>query len=286
VKDVDKVITVKLDTAVIGPNSGATSSGHLVALDHNSSRGTGQDSGATYNIGAAQGTTAFNGVRVMKSFPTVGLGSLPSTGLSDNRLGRFTVTAGATGPVSLTEFNLSFATSSLVTAGGQLSNVNIYAYGDSAYSNAVGSGTNGAVNLTGHPLTSTGASSVGWQTSATNFEFTVTDSSGASTTLQVPTGTTYYFEVRGTVTGIQSGSSVVTTLKGDSAPAFVAGGRYSNPLGKADDSTPHCALVGQCGFIWSPNSTTTSVVRASADWTDGTSVPGLPSNGLIMTRSQ
>ncbi len=292
-KDLDKVLTIKLDTATIGNNQAATSSGHLIVLNFISGKGTGQDSGTAYNLGAANGSTSVAGVRVMKSYPTVALGTLPSTGLADGRLGRFTVTANSSGSISLTEFNFLFATTSVV-----LTNVNVYAYTDSSYSQKVtGIGDDGAVSQTMMLSCTTGlANPCGWASSATNFEVQVTDSASASTTIQVPAGTTYYFEVRGTVAGVTTGSTVVTTLRGDTAAAFSGGyppsmqaGRYSNPMGRSwtdgGATSTICDLVAECAFIWSPNSTT-SATRTAVDWTDGTSVPGLPSNGLIMTRSQ
>ncbi len=277
----DVNLTVKLDFSSIATGGSATSSGHFVAVDFVSGKGTGVGSGGTYNLGAANGSTAVAGIRVFKSFPTVATGSgLSTTGLADGRLGRFTVTADSHGPVNLAEFNLQFATSSIT----QLSAVNIYGFTNSDYTGPISNLTGtGAVNYRGQTLTGpTSTNAALWTSSATNFEFSVTDSTGASTTIQVPAGTTYYFEIRGTVTGVTTGSSVVTTLRGDTYAPFTASGRYANPLVSYTNSTA-IDTVGEAAFIWSPNSTTTAVL-GSQDWTNAYNIPGLPSNGLIFNR--
>ena len=285
----DKVLTLKLDLATIGNNAAATSSGKFIAVNFNALKGVGVDSGTTYDNGDTTGSTAVSGIRMMKSFPTVSAETIGSTngltqsGLSDGKLGRFKVTADSHGTVGLTEFNLRFATTTAV-----LTNVNIYAYEDPAYTLAVsGVAANGAVNLYGQPLGAFGDAANAWKTSSTNFEFTVTDTAGASTTLQVPAGATRYFEIRGTVTGSAAGASVVTTLVGDSAASFsgldgIEAGRLSNTLGST--TAEALSTVGKAAFIWSPNSTTTAT-RGHDDWTNAYGVPGLGSNGLIFNRS-
>jgi hypothetical protein len=266
-KNSDKTLTVALDLAPIMTGGSATSSGALVAVDYLNAQGVGAQSGSTFNLGASAGSTAAAGTRVMKSVPTVALdSSLAGTGLADGRLMRFKVTADAAGPIGITELNFTFATTSAT-----LSNVNVYVYSDSGYSQPVS-----GLQTGGQFSTTNGMST--WNSSATNFEFTAY-SGTASTTLQVPAGATRYFEVRGSVAGVQTGSSVTTILQG--ASSFVgcgAAGAHRNPL-----CTAAASSLGNT-FIWSPNSTTTAV-RADNDWTGGYGISGLPTNGLISTRS-
>jgi len=267
-KDQDKTLTVKADLSNIGVSQSVAFSGHLLAVDYLNAEGVGAESGITQRLGVSAGSTAVAGARIMKSFPTVAKSSLPSTGIADGRLMRFAVTADSQGPVSVTEFNFTFATTTAT-----LSNVNVFAYEDANFSNSVSGLVSGAFN--NNLSNSLGA----WADSTTNFEFTAHNGT-ASSTLQIPANGTRYFEVRGTVTGSASGASITTTLKG--ASAFVTGttptASGTNPL-----ATAASANFGN-DFIWSPNSTTTSA-RADLDWTGGFNVSGLPSNGLIETRS-
>ncbi|MDO8523720.1 MAG: hypothetical protein Q7R74_00655 [bacterium] len=268
-KDTDKTLTIKVDYANIGTGQATAFSGRLVAINYLNAEGVGAESGLTRAISAAAGSTAVAGQRVFKSSPTVALDTLPSTGIADGRLMRFKVTADLKGPVGLTELNLLFATTTAT-----ISNVNIFAYEDSSYSNPVsGIGSAGSFN---NNLSDTIKS---WASGTTNFEFTAHNGT-ASTSLQVPAGGTRYFEVRGTVTGSASGASITTTLQGASAfkGDVKPNATSTNPL-----STSTNTVLGN-DFIWSPNSTTTAV-RADNDWTGGFGVPGLPANGLINTRS-
>jgi hypothetical protein len=95
--------------------------------------------------------------------------------------------------------------------------------------------------------------------------------------LQIPAGSTYYFEVRGTVAGVASGYSLTTTVEGDSAYASLASGVMMGLEATIEaDSNDD--------FIWSPNATTTSGV-AHIDWANGYQISGLPSSGLSDTLS-
>ncbi|MES2134636.1 MAG: hypothetical protein V4449_00110 [Patescibacteria group bacterium] len=266
-RDVDKLLTLKADFANVGTSQAVTFSGHLVKVDFLNAEATGASSGTTVY---PSGSTAVSGVRVFKSFPTVAKDtSLSSTGLADGELMRFKVTADAAGPVGLTELNFLFATTSVT-----LSNVNVYAYSDSGYSSGVSGLQSGGM------FSTTNGVGTNWVSSSSNYEFTAYNGT-ASTTLQIPAGQTVYFAVRGSVSGVVSGSSITTTLQG--ASSFVNGqgsmsNAATNPL-----ATSTSATFGN-DFIWSPNSTTTAV-RADADWTGGYGVSGLPQNGLTNTRS-
>ena len=77
--DSDATLIVKADLATIGINKAGTE-GDLVAVNYDSSRGTGANSGKTVD-GTGAGATS-NGVRTFASFPTVALG--PSVGTNQN----------------------------------------------------------------------------------------------------------------------------------------------------------------------------------------------------------
>jgi hypothetical protein len=180
---------------------------------------------------------------------------------------RFKVTADAKGPISITELNFGFATTSVT-----LSNVNVYVYEDANYSLGASGLQSGGMFSSTNPMSA-------WASSSSNVEFTAYSGS-ASTTIQIPAGATRYFAVRGSVAGVVSGSSITTTLKGASS--------FTTCAASANTTNPLCTAAASGfgnDFIWSPNSTTTPV-RADQDWTGGYGVSGLPSTGLTNTRSQ
>jgi hypothetical protein len=258
-KDADKTLTVKVDLAAIGTSQPGVQ-GHLIAVDLNGSdttgtEGTGTLSGNTINLATSgsSGSTAVAGVRMFKSLPTFALDTLSSSGIGDGKLMRFKVTANAAGNIGLNQFKFTIASSTItgVTA------VNLYGYTDSGYSTGISGFTSGQISSSNVSPASGGA-------------VTITPAS----VVNVPAGTTYYFELRGTVAGVQTGSSVSTTLLGDSSYASLA-----SFMGTS------AAVVSASGnLVWSPNATSTSVA-ASNDWTNGYGVVGLPSSGLIQTRS-
>ena len=96
-----------------------------------------------------------------------------------------------------------------------------------------------------------------------------------STPVQVPAGSTYYFELRGTVAGSGTTYSVNTTLNGDSA--------YPTVIATTHNVATSSALSAS-NFIWAGNSTSTSA-GADVDWSNGFSLPGLPSAGLNQNRT-
>jgi hypothetical protein len=258
-KDADKTLTVKVDLAAIGTSQPGVQ-GHLIAVDLNNAdttgtEGTGTLSGNTINLATSgsSGSTAVAGVRMFKSLPTFALDTLSSSGIGDGKLMRFKVTANAAGNIGLNQFKFTIASSTItgVTA------VNLYGYTDSGYSTGISGFTSGQISSSNVSPASGGA-------------VTITPAS----VVNVPAGTTYYFELRGTVAGVQTGSSVSTTLLGDSSYASLA-----SFMGTS------AAVVSASGnLVWSPNATTTSLAT-HVDWTNGYGVVGLPSSGLIQTRS-
>ncbi|MEK7628601.1 MAG: hypothetical protein AAB421_04280 [Patescibacteria group bacterium] len=260
-KDADKLLTLKADLAAIGVAE-AGGIGNLIMIDPNSAEGSGQASGTTIQSGATAGVA---GARLFKSFPTFALDTLPTNGAADGRLMRFKVTANSAGPVGINEF--TFTVSS--TTGVTITTVRLKGYTDSSYSQPMsGQGTGGQVG--GDTATIT---------SGTAFEIEPTTNA-----VQVPAGTTYYFELTAAVSGVDTGDSNVTTLSGDSA--YPTGLTTGYNVGTTTISTGEIGGVA-ANFVWAGNSTGTSVLGAArdVDWSNGYGLPGLPSGGLIQTRS-
>lgn len=248
--DTDTTVIIKADLASIGSaNSGGV--GDLLKVDPLNYEGTGVSSGNTVKGAATSGVA---GNRMFKSYPTLALDTLGSTGVADGRLMHFKVTASSAGSVGIDKFTFAVSTTSTT-----VTNVNLYGYTDSSYSSAIsGQGSGGII---GSQLNSIPSSAV----------FSI---SPTTNPVQVPAGTTYYFELRGSVAGVQTGSAVVTTLKGDAAYDAVASGYQVNTV----------AGLTSSNFIWSGNSITTAA-SLDIDWSNGYSLPGLPAAGIIQTRS-
>ncbi|MBA3733136.1 peptidoglycan-binding protein [Patescibacteria group bacterium] len=256
-KDTDKVLTVKVDLAAIGTSQPGTE-GSLVKVDFNGSdstgtQGTGAGSGNTIN---ATGSTAVAGVRMFKSFPTLALDTLGSTGLADGKLMRFKVTANANGSVGVSQFKFTVSTTTAV-----VTNIGLYAYTDAAYASAIsGQGTSGQIG-----------SNVTTATNGTAFAI-----SPSTNPVQVSAGQTLYFELRASVSGVTTGASVVTTLLGDSA--------YLTNLTAGYNVATSSAATSTSNFVWSGNATSTAGLF-DVDWSNGYGLPGLSASGLIQTRS-
>jgi PKD repeat protein len=184
-----------------------------------------------------------------KSTPTVAQVQLPSTTLvaGTNVLTRFSVTAAPSGTIGLAKVRFP-----VTVNGASLSNYVLYAYNDAAYSvpvNGTIGDSLGTPTITTFPGGSTGA----------GFQF--------AQPLEIPAGSTYYFQLVGVASSLQSAASVSTTL--------ASVGTVPSPVLQP---APNFAY----GFIWSPNSTTTSSYSTN-DWTNGSQVPSLPSAGLTQT---
>ena len=268
-KDLDKDLVIKLDLASIGTSQAGTQ-GALIAVDIDTNgtntEGVGQQSGTTVD---ASGTTAFDGIRVFKSYPTFAkLGGVSTTLNTETGrdLYRFSVTANSGGDVGIYKFTVSIATSAtpVNTSSTTVTNLKILAYTDSNFSTAVsGFTTAGQLNDTIEDLLSSG-----------NTNVLMTGSTQGVDYLQIPAGSTYYFRVVGDValTGGPTGGSVTTNIQGDAAypelASLLRGAvAVDNDNGSNDD------------FIWSPNATTTSNLT-HLDWTNGYFVPGLPAGNM------
>jgi hypothetical protein len=93
--------------------------------------------------------------------------------------------------------------------------------------------------------------------------------------MEIPAGTTYYFELRASVA---PGASITAKMLGDSAyGATFTDGYNAQTFDQAGNKDAK-------NFVWSGNSTSTSQT-ADIDWSDGFGLPGLPASGLVMTRT-
>ena len=259
-RDTDVVVTVKADLANIGTSQPGVT-GHVIAVDvdtnNTNTQGSGAQSGASVN---ASGSTAVAGVRLFKSFPVLAKAAVPTNTLNNGTqtLLRFTVTANSKGDVGVGKVTLRMATTT-----ASVTDVNVYAYTDSSYSTPVsGLRSDGALLAT--DILATGNAT--WVSSATDLNVV------ASTPVQVPASGVRYFEVRGTVAGAATGASVQTSFQGDAAYPAHAASTYDDTLTNIDSDTND-------DFIWSPNTTGTSVV-GDPDWTNGFGLIGLPSSNM------
>ena len=264
-----KLITIKGSLAAVGTSQPGTQ-GDLIkvnydATDVDGTRGIGLSSGSTIDAADTSASdTAFDGVRMFKSYPTFAQVSTNGTLLVGTSIDlyRFSVSANSAGGVGLGKFTVNVATSSVTAAHGTTSvtNLKVYAYTDSGFSNPVSGFTDGQVVTTIATLVSGDNDAVIMSPDELN----------------IPAGSTYYFKVTGDVTQVAgtsgSSGSVTTKIVGDAAytslVVSVMMGTLSTVDGQAFDN-----------LIWSPNATTTSDTT-HVDWTNGYRVSGLPSSGL------
>lgn len=204
-RDAEAKIDIRANISAIGSSQPATP-GHVVAIDFDSTAANNQFTGVSSGQTITPPSSANNnltGITIYKSFPTVALDPLPTTGLTDGRLLRFKITANAAGEVSIGQ--LAFTMNS---SGATASNVRLYGYTDAGYSQTIPS--------------SSGPLSSGSVTSGTAVVLT--------NSVVIPAGKTYYFELRAdSVTG-SSGSVITTFLVNDmsSAPMSALSGLSSS----------------------------------------------------------
>ena len=285
-KDGDKMLTIKGDLSTLGVNQPATR-GHLVAVNHDGESGAtetdgiGQSSGVTINPSAG-GNTAGGGVRLVKSYPTLERLSVSSNTLANGEmvLYRLKVTADAAGDVGLSRMSFRVSSTSVATT----TVFKLYAYSDSSFStaayatNPVHTGYSSATNVSAVGTSTWGG--VGTHAAPSNsvvffFNPALTTASAADESveaLNIPAGTSRYFQLLGTFSSATAGDNVSVALLGDSAVA--------NNTNLVSRETSDTASGATGRFIWSPNTTTTSSVD-NVDWLNGYQVPGLP--GTEMT---
>ena len=173
---------------------------------------------------------------------------------------RFKVTANSNGSVGVSQFKFTLSTTSAT-----VTNIQLFGYTDASYSSPVGGqGTSGQIGQT-----------VSTAINGTAFAVAPVNGSIASP-VQVSAGSTVYFELKASVAGVTTGSSVVATLLGDSA--------YQTNLTSGYNVSTSSAATSTSNFVWSGNATSTSGL-ADFDWSNGYGLPGLSASGLIQTRS-
>lgn len=214
-KNSEKILQVRADVGPIGMAEAVSTSGDFIQLNYGNAWGKSGSTGADVS---PSGSAEVGGIRIMKSFPSVSLDSMPVSMLADGRLMRFKVSADARGPVSLGKMVFR-----LNTSGVSLSNVKLYAFTDSQYSSPnPGQDVDGGI-----PTNNLGAYIV-----------------GPTNPIVIPSGQTRYFELRGSVSSVSSGGSVTTTLLSDPNGITMQSGIV---LREKDTN-----------FVWSPNSVTMS----------------------------
>ncbi len=240
----DVLLTVKVNLAPIGvAQPGGI--GDIVKVDPLSAQGT--SVGLVVNASAATGAA---GLRIFKTFPTLGIMSATCTN-STSCLGpskvlkKISISASPAGSVGL--YKVPFV---LSMSSAQVSNVRLYAYSDSNYSLPIaGQGAGGQVGAT-YCATACGNGSPVGVTASTS-------------PVEIPAGGTVYFALVGTVTPLASSTSWVVSalLPGDTQLAGIKN-----------------AYTAPGNLIWSDNASTTAQ-PSDADWTNGYFLPGLPSSG-------
>lgn len=329
-KNGDKLMTIKGLLSPIGVDE-AGRPGHLVSADLQvSTGGTGLGytyavgQGSSQNIESTSASTASAGVRVVRGYPTLTALSVPSNSLvngTDKVLYRYSISAPAgTNGVSLYKVLFNIATTGI---GNDLTitSLKLFAYTSSNFSGGAYS-ADGQLNNGTTLYTAQGNKTI--LNRATTSDYAIHFNPAAPTSadaeaIHIPAGSTYYFELKGTVSGANStGDSATVQLMGDptwvdvnigetdetvqgtgftagTTNALVADYPFARPGGVIDASTTMSAAVsGTNGnndldgkypgndFIWSGNSTSThtgATGDGGPDWYNGFLVPGLPSSG-------
>ncbi|MBI5742211.1 MAG: peptidoglycan-binding protein [Candidatus Niyogibacteria bacterium] len=280
-RDSYKVLTVKGDIAAISNSGPLTASGDLLVVDYdgannglNGNYGTGVSSGSTRN--GSGSTTSSSGVRIMKAYPTVAKLSIASNLLqtgSDRSLYRFSVTANG-GDIALYKLRFTVSSSSVTATTSAYS---LYAYTDSSFSTADTTfSSTGILNANSY-YNGCGAASGGAACKPSSVQIFMNKAS-ATTTYIVASGATRYFELRATVSSVETGTGteyITAQLEGDAAYPVNQASTYG-----AMDTAGGVNGDTNADFIWSPISTTTSNAIADVDYTNGYSIVGLPGTNM------
>lgn len=326
-RDGAKVLIVKGDIGAITSSGPLTQSGVLLAVDYdggntglNGTYGTGVSSGTT--ISPTGGDTASGGVRIMKAYPEVGYVALStaervlSAGTKANTtLYKFSVKA-VGGDVALYKMTFQISSSTQGGASGTTSLVSVYAYTDSAFSNADSTfsadgllndeqsfcadevpaqnatpgivGTGGlSVGTLGYCGTAAGTIDGTAFPAAIYMDKTAGAAHSGTTTYIVPSGATRYFKLSATITGVRSTGqeNLQIALLGDAAYAQVP--NRGGTVGAAGTDAMQNRITNMFNatttdrdvnddFIWSPVSTTSTSSIDDLDFTNGYLLPGLP----------
>jgi peptidoglycan hydrolase-like protein with peptidoglycan-binding domain len=286
-KDGDKLLTLKADLLAYNETSLQTNTGlrgHLVAVNYDgnavtTTRGIGQSSGSEINpvAGADSGGA---GVRVVKTYPTLERLSVPSNTLANGEmvLYRFKVTADAAGDVGIGK--VTFRVSSTTVATTTV--FKLYAYSDSAFSTAAYAQNpphSREVDIVDETVWNGDATSTSNNTIVFYFNpagnVSVTNGTArVSESLNVPSGSSRYFELRGTVASATAGDTISVALLGDNAVA-----NNTNLVGRETAFAVDTFAATQADFVWSPNTTSTAATTTN-DWLNGYQLPGLPTTEM------
>lgn len=338
-KDSDKLLTIKGVLATIGNNLPGRP-GHLVTVDYDGDASGDNANSATYAVGAQSSTNVFAtrpstngandsasaGVRLVRAYPSLSVLSIPSTSLADASqkvLYRFSISAPAgTSGVSL--FKMTF---SVATTGDDgipdftITGLRLYAFSNANFSGGRFSSDGQLNNGTSYNSSDSVVDGMeGDRATTSDFGMyfnPVTPTATATTSaeaINVAAGETVYFELRGDISGADTGDTATVRLLGDRAwfPALCGVNANCNDDGYLSglifyDYATTAPMVdgpffGSSGggavgvglgtedaagsgddFIWSGNSTTTHSGSGGGimgpDWYNGFTVPGLPSAG-------
>ncbi|MFC1756707.1 beta strand repeat-containing protein [Patescibacteria group bacterium] len=231
----------------------------------NGNYGKGVSSGQTID-GTSSDVTP-TGVRIMKSSPTFAQVDLDSNTLqTDSALPiyRFSVTADDAGDAYMYKFTFNISSS---TKTATTTNYGLYAFTDSSFSNEDTTfSTTGLLNAE-----SRYATAITDTPSGGDIQIWMEDGS-ATTTYEVPAGDTRYFELRANVASVETETgteNIVVKLLGDAAYPTISMAQGSEIDADTNDD-----------FIWSPNSTTSSIATSDQDYTNGYGLLGLPSTNM------
>lgn len=285
--DGEKVLTVKVDIAEIKTTSTIATAGDILSVDYHgdtssdSNYGLGASSGATISNYSA--STAQEGHYIYRSVPTIAQITLPATTLTNGTmtLSKFSVAADAKGDIDLYKFSFKIATSDGTTGHVAITNLSLIDVTESSEKTLYASTT----NFYSDSWTNQGNEDVA--------EFVLlvdpgTPGTSATTTRTVAAGTTKKFELRGSVSGAQTGASITTQLEGDSAVVALAPGSLGVRAYVLDGNIGN-GTTGMTGdpnddFIWSDwkdtDHSTSALGANTTDFYNGYLVSGLPSSNM------
>lgn len=280
-------------------------------------KGTGMSSGTSiYTAGSDSAVSGLRIVKSAPTLTKLAHPTGKFTGTSNQSLYRFKVEAPAGGNgVSLYKFTYNVATntpgaSATDPAFMAVTDFRAYCYSDSGFSSGSCGSSTGQLNYGGLLVASVDNASFDPDGDAANTEADrdvdvvilfnpVTASGSTAEAITIPAGETRYFELKADVLDATSSGTptIAVTLLGDAAWTAVTCGdtgteRYADyvvvPCENKDGGTGTAAFTAEPAdidadadgddFIWSPNSTNSSMSLNSASWLNGFLLSGLPSD--------
>ena len=277
-----KVLLVKGDIAAITASVGPlTSSGDLMRMAYdgdsngiaNGNYGVGVASGQ--NITPSSGDVTATGVRIYKAYPTFAKIDLSSSErllqtASGRTLYKFSVTANGN-DVYMYKFTFNIGSS---TVSATTSVYGLYAFTDSGFSSADTTfSTDGLLNA-GNCVN--GVNSTDPNFNIVEVYMDSTACATATTTYKVPLGQTRYFKFQGNVAMVEAGTGTeFITVQLDGDAAYPSNSANLMNIASTINSDTHN------DFVWSPNSTSTSISINDFDFTNGYGLIGLPTTNML-----